>query len=106
MWVRPKGRIQDEFIGKLFEIGSGCVRTASQFMVASKSVHTSARRKIYSKRKQAIFASFRLSADMDYFAGLDGKVEYATLLSDGGDVGLRSDKGLLSILLPAFRLMK
>ncbi len=98
----PRGRIQDEFIVRLGEIGKWMRENGNSIYGCGSSDYTPPSGAIYTQCGDRLYLHlFNYPGGDVALPGLDGKVEYAAVLRDGTDLELKSDKGVLSVNTPA-----
>jgi len=98
----PKGTIQDEFIVKLLEVGRWMRENGESIYGCGTSEFTPPPGTRYTQKGDKLYLHiFDYPPTWMILPGLYGKVEYATLISDGTDIGLKTDDNMLALWLPA-----
>ena len=98
----PRGRIQDEFAIRLWEIGKWMRENGESIYGCGASSYTSPPDARYTQRGDKLYLHmFGYPGGDITLPDLDGKVEHATVLRDGTDLELRSRDGVLSVNTPA-----
>jgi alpha-L-fucosidase len=98
----PKGKIQDDFVVKLWEIGKWMQENGESIYGCGAGNFTPPPDARYTQKGDRLFLHlFGYPGGNVTLPGMNGRIEHATILSDGSDVKMRSDNGVLAVETPA-----
>jgi len=97
----PRGRIQDEFVCRLKEIGTWMRENGASIYGAGASAYVPPPDARYTQRGDSLYLHlFNVRGADVPLPGLHGKVAHASLLRDGTDLKLKSEKDQLFVATP------